>query len=283
MRARAPASSANLGPGFDVLALALSLYVEVEIVPAERFALSSEGEGSAIACDEQHLAAKVASAVCGHNRFSISVRSEIPLRRGLGSSAALAVAVAAAAGSPDPFKLAAGFEGHPENAAASVRGGLISAAVLDAGPVVRSFPLDPGLCFVAIVPEREIATGEARGVLASEVTRGDAVFNLSRMGLLLAGLADRSLLVPEAGDDRLHQSQRSRLFPEAPELLARLTKAGALASCWSGAGPSLLAICDGPLDAGRVREAGEASLDSLAVAGRALVLSPDLEGLVVGY
>ncbi len=282
MRARAPASTANLGPGFDVLALALSLYVEVEVVPAKSFSLSSQGEGSAIACDEKHLAAKVALAVCGHDRVAIRIRSEIPLRRGLGSSAALAVAVAAAAGAPDPFQVAAEFEGHPENAAASIRGGLVCAAVLGAGPVLRSFPLDEGLSFVVIVPERELSTREARAALSPELSRSDVVFNLSRMALLLAGLADRSLLVPEAGQDRVHQSQRSRLFPEASEILARLTRAGALTSCWSGAGPSLLAICDGPLRAGLVRDAGEAALADLGVSGRALVLEPDLEGLVVG-
>ncbi|MGD0944533.1 MAG: homoserine kinase [Acidimicrobiales bacterium] len=281
MRARAPASSANLGPGFDVLALALALYVEVEIVPAERFSLSSEGEGSAIACDGQHLAAQVASAVCGHDRLAIRIRSEIPIRRGLGSSAALAVAVAAAAGAPDPLKVAGGFEGHLENAAASVSGGLVSAALLDTGPVLRRFPLDPGLAFVLLIPERELATSEARRALKPDVTRADAVFNLSRMALLLAGLADRSVLIGDAGDDRLHQFERSRLFPEAAELLARLAKAGALVSCWSGAGPSLLGICDGPLAAARVRDAGEAALEAVAVPGRAVVLSPDLEGLVL--
>jgi homoserine kinase len=281
VRARAPASSANLGPGFDVLALALSLYVEVEIVPAARFSLTSEGEGSAIECDEGHLAAQVALAVCGHDRLEIKIRSEIPLRRGLGSSAALAAAVAAAAGAADPFKVAASFEGHLENAAASVSGGLISAALLDAGPVVCRLPLDPELCFVVLVPERELATSEARSVLNAEVSRADAVFNLSRMALLLAGLADRRVLVADAGDDRLHQSARVSLFPEAPELLARLVKAGALVSCWSGAGPSLLAICDGALGAQRVREAGEVALEAVDLPGRALVLAPDLNGLVL--
>jgi homoserine kinase len=263
------------------LALALALYVEVEIVPAARLSLSSEGEGSTVACDEDHLAAKIARAVCGHDRLAISVRSEIPMRRGLGSSAALSVAAAAAAGAADPLKVAAGFEGHGENAAASLRGGLVSAALLDTGPVVRRFPLDPALSFVVLVPDRELATSEARTVLDDLVPRDDAVFNMSRMSLLLAGLADHTLLTGDASQDRLHQSQRSRLFPEAPELLARLDKAGALMSCWSGAGPSLLGVCDGALSAARVREAGEVALRAVAVPGRAIVVSPDLGGLVL--
>jgi homoserine kinase len=281
MRARVPASSANLGPGFDVLALAVALYVEVEVVPAARLSLATEGEGSSVACDEDHLAARIARAVCGHDNLAIRIRSEIPMRRGLGSSAALSVAVAAAAGAADPLAVAAGFEGHAENAAASLRGGLVSAALLDTGPVVRRFPLDPGISFVVLVPERELATTDARRVLGDLVTRGDAVFNMSHMGLVLAGLADRTLLSQDAGEDRLHQSQRAHLFPEAPELLARLNKAGALMSCWSGAGPSLLGICDGPSSAERVREAGDAALEEMAVPGHAIVLSPDLEGLVL--
>jgi homoserine kinase len=281
MRARAPASSANLGPGFDVLALALALYAEVEVVASDRLSVHSEGEGSGLARDHSHLAARVVSAVHGHDRFAIRVRSEIPPGRGLGSSAAVAVAAAAAAGADDPLKVVTGFEGHPENAAAAVHGGLVAAAVLDGGPLARRLPLDPTLAFVVLVPDRELVTDEGRRALEVQVPRCDAVFNLARMGLLVAGLADRTMLVAAAGDDRIHQSQRAHLFPEAAELLARLLNAGALMSCWSGAGPSLLAICGGPVAAARVRDSGEAALEALGVAGKALVLAPDLEGLVV--
>lgn len=281
MRARAPASTANLGPGFDALALALDAYVEVEIEPADGFWLTSEGEGSDLPQDATHLAARVASSVAGHGNVGITVRSQIPVGRGLGSSAALAAAAAAAAGSPDPLAVAAAFDGHPENAAASVHGGLVAATTTGRGPIARRLPLDPELVFVVLVPSFSLPTELARKALPQTVAHADAAFNLGREGLLLAGLADHRQLVAEATEDRLHQRQRAPLFPQAPALLAALVGAGALAACWSGAGPSLLAIChvDG---AGAVRAAGDGMLAEAGVPGRSLLLRADLEGLRVG-
>lgn len=280
VRARAPASSANLGPGFDTLAVGLDLHVEVEVEEAESFSMRSAGEGCELPLDATHLAARVAARVKGHDRLAIAVRSEIPVGRGLGSSAALAAAAAAAAGAADPLAEAAAADGHPENAAASVLGGLVTATVVDGRPVAASLPLDPALAFVVLVPERSLPTAEARSALPAGVPFADATFNLGRMGLLLAGLADWRRLVPEAADDRLHQYQRGKLFPEARSLMDALVASGALAACWSGAGPSLLAVCaaDG---AERLRDHGERLLESASVPGRALVLAPDLEGLTV--
>jgi len=280
MRARAPASAANLGPGFDVLAVALDLYVEVEIEPSPRLVVRSEGEGADLEEDAMHLAARVAIDVVGHDRLAITVRSDIPVARGLGSSAALAVAAAAAAGSKDPLGVAARVDGHPENAAASVVGGLVAATVVRGAVKAVRMALDGGLVFVAMVPERPLPTAKARQALPQQVGRADATFNLGRLSLLLAGLADRSLLIRESTEDRLHQDYRSPLFPEAPQLLARLVAAGAMASCWSGAGPTLLGICDGA-DGERVRAAAESAMEDIGVPGRALVLRADVEGLIV--
>jgi homoserine kinase len=280
VRARAPASAANLGPGFDVLAVALDLYVEVEVEPASRLTVRATGEGSDLAADATHLAARVAIDVAGTEHLAITVRSDIPVARGLGSSAALAVAAAAAAGAGDPLGVAARADGHPENAAASVVGGLVAATSVKGAIRAVRMPLDVGLVFLALVPDRSLSTSRARQLVPHQVSREDATFNLGRLALLLAGLADRSLLIRQATEDRLHQDYRSPLFPEAPQLLARLVNEGALASCWSGAGPTLLGICDGA-DAEAVKSKAESFMAEIGVAGRVLVLHPDLEGLVV--
>lgn len=282
MRARAPASSANLGPGFDTLAVALQLYVEVVLELAPALDISTEGEGADLPTDGSHLAAQVATELLGHQRFRLHVRSEVPVGRGLGSSAALAVAAAGAAGAAprEAFAVAARHDGHPENAAASAFGGLVAATVLADGPVAEPFPLDETLGFVVLVPDRKLATAEARAALAPHVEHRDAAFNLGRMALLLAGLADARRLRPEAAADRLHQDRRGRLFPEARALMDGLVAAGARAACWSGAGPSLLAICLAA-DAPRVQEAGGLLLAEHGIPGRALLLGADHAGLVV--
>jgi homoserine kinase len=281
VRARAPASSANLGPGFDTLAVALDRYVSVEVEPAPSLRVRSEGEGAGLFDDATHLAARVATEVLGHDRCAVTVRSQIPLSRGLGSSAALAAAAAAAAGAEDPFGVAAAPDGHPENAAASVYGGLVAATTVQGRPVHVNLPLSDELAFVAMVPERNLATPEARSLLPDAFSRADVVFNLGRMGLLLAGLADPASLTPEAAEDRIHQPARTALFPEAPRLLAALVDGGALAASWSGAGPTLVAIV--PRAATRaVQGVAEAALESAQVAGRVLVLRPDRVGLVYG-
>ncbi|MHB8294588.1 MAG: homoserine kinase [Acidimicrobiales bacterium] len=306
-RARAPASAANLGPGFDTLAVALSLYVEVDAAPAGALRITSAGQGAALPAGASHICAVVARQVVGHDRFAFTVRSEVPVARGLGSSAALAVATAAAVAactSQEPgaaagelgaarqaagelgaarqaaFEVAAAFDGHPDNAAACAFGGLTASATIGGVPTARRMSLDPGLAFVVAVPDVTLATADARAVLPTLVAHEDAAFNLQRMALLLAGLADSTALVPEATGDRLHQQQRAALFAESTELLAGLVACGALAACWSGAGPSLLAICRAPEAAGIARGAAEL-MERLSVPGRAIALEADTAGLVL--
>jgi homoserine kinase len=280
MRARAPASAANLGPGFDALALAVTSYIEVTIEPAGRLEVRASGQGAELPTDASHLAVRVAAQVTGHDRLRVEIHSDIPVGRGMGSSAALAVAAAAAAGAADPFPYGVAVDGHPENAAASAFGGLVVAAEVKGRPVYRRLTLDPGLRFVFVIPDRGLATEAARAALSRRISHADAAFNLGRMGLLIAGLADAAALVPEAGDDRLHQHARTALFPEAPAILAGLRVAGALTSCWSGAGPSLLAICPAASAEG-VAEAARSLMASNGVAGAVRVLNADLGGVTV--
>lgn len=278
MRVTVPGSSANLGPGFDVLAVALDLHVEVSVEPASRLELVASGEGRDLPADASHLAARVATEVAGHDRLRIEIHSDIPIGRGLGSSAAVAVAAAAAAGAEDPFAWGVRVDGHAENAAASAFGGLVAATTVDGAPVWRRLPLDPELAFVVLIPDRELLTTAAREVLPGQVPRSDAVFNLGRVGLLIAGLADHRVLVAEAGDDRLHQDFRAALFPEAPALLAGLRAAGALTSFWSGAGTTLLGVVR-RADAGTVAAAGERLMQAQRVTGRVAVLEADRGGI----
>lgn len=281
MRARAPASSANLGPGFDTVAVALGLYVEVEITPTGPLRIETHGHGSDQPTDHSHLAARVARHVLGHDDVSIVVRSEIPLSKGLGSSAALAVAAAAAAGAEDPLAVAAGFDGHVENAAASFHGGLVVAGLVEGQPVARRVPLDGRLRFVAVVPDRSLATPLARSVLPATVALADAVHNLSRLALLLRGLEDADELLPEAGEDKLHQPYRTALFPESAGLLEALRQGGATVSCWSGAGPSLIGICTSEASAEGAADAAGLAMESLGVAGVVTLLRADHAGLVL--
>jgi len=280
MKVRVPASAANLGPGFDVLAIALSKYIEVELSPAKSLEIHATGEGSDFPADESHLAARVARKILGHSNVLVSISSEIPLARGLGSSAALALAVAAACGAKDPLAEAIYFDGHGENAAASFYGGLVAAVKSDDKVAVRQFNLDERLGFVLLIPNKQLTTADARSVLPELITRQDAIFNLGRMALLLSGLADADKLITQAGQDRIHQNYRAQLFPEAEEIMTKLTEAGAIMSCWSGAGSAILGICaSGKVQS--VRDSGDLILASVGLEGKSEALSADHRGLIV--
>jgi homoserine kinase len=280
MLARVPASSANLGPGFDCLAVALTMYLEVSLELSDGFAISSEGCGAGLFDDENNLGARIAAGVLGHTNFAMHVKSEIPLTRGLGSSAALAVAAAVAAGAEDPLTISSRVEGHAENAAASLLGGLVVAtADVSEEVVARALTLDPEWRFVAVIPDEELSTVDARRVLPTRVPFADAVRNLSAMGLLLAGLADHHAFVEGAMHDYLHQPYRMGLLSFAQPLLDTLRQSGAAGSCWSGAGSTMLglAITD---KAEGVAAAARSFLHDQGVAGVVHVLDADRAGLV---
>jgi homoserine kinase len=280
MYARVPASSANLGPGFDSLAVALELYLEVTLELADSFEISSEGFGAGLYDNEDHLAVQVAAGILGHKNFKMHVNSDIPLSRGLGSSASLALAAAAAAGADDPLAVASALDGHAENAAASMFGGLVIASFSERdGVIARSLPLDEAWRFVVVVPDQELLTSEARRVLPSKIDFEDAVNNLNALGLLIAGLADHDTFVPSAMDDYLHQPYRMPLLPFAQPLLDRLLEAGAAGSCWSGAGSAMLGLATSDT-AADVADAARRFIIENGVPGVVLTLKADLGGLV---
>ncbi len=279
-RARVPASSANLGPGFDSLGLALARYLTVNATDAAEFRLTSRDQDGHILQDRAGMAAKIARAARGNDKVHLDVRSEIPLARGLGSSGALALGIALALGHPDPVALAVEFEGHPENVAASFWGGAVVSGVVSGHLETRSLRVDPELCCVVVVPEVEIATKEAREALPCQVSLEDASFNLTRALLLAESLGDVNMLAPELFEDRWHQGARTRLFPDAPRVLEILVESGARGAAWSGSGSAFLgltAVPVAPWVASRVAE----RLAELDVVAEVEVVMVDRIGAVV--
>jgi homoserine kinase len=239
VRVRVPASSANLGPGFDVLAAALGLWMELEVEERGRFEVRTD---LAIARDRRNLCVRGFSALRPVDGVRFTIRSEIPLSGGLGTSAAAYVAGLAAAdalngGGADVLSHAARLEGHPDNAAAALLGGF----VVCAGARAERLPVPDGLSAVLVVPDRAVRTAKARAALPAEVPMTDAVFNVAQASLLVLGLARGDLdLVARGLDDRLHQPRREPLYPRSMELVRRAASLGALGATISGAGPTVL-------------------------------------------
>jgi len=288
---RVPATSANLGPGFDVLGLALGLYNEIVYEEADRVSVTVEGEGAGRldtgAGNVVARAALMAHEAAGRPFTGAAIQcvNRIPTARGLGSSAAAwvggLVAANATLGSPldraAVLALACRAEGHPDNVAAALLGGLTVSCVSGDRVSAVSLPVPADLGWVVLVPRIESATREARALLPDTVTRADAVFNLQRMGLLLAALASgRVDVLGVAMEDRLHQPQRQALFPWMEAVRRAALDAGALGCVLSGAGPSLLAAVRGA--AQPVARAMEGALSLAGVAGRALLLPVDTGG-----
>lgn len=236
---RVPASSANLGPGFDVLAGALSLHLELEVIETGAFAVVTELD---VPRDQSNLVVRAFERLHPADGFEFRIASNIPLSGGLGSSAAATVAGLMAADhlfelDADLLALATELEGHPDNAAAALEGGFV---ICHAGTVHR---FDPplGLEGVIVVPSEPVATMDARAALADNVPLRDAVANVGAVAALVRGLSisDWDLIAAGLGD-RLHQPYRAHLYPRSMELLERAPQLGALGATISGAGPSVL-------------------------------------------
>jgi homoserine kinase len=256
---RVPATSANLGPGFDSLGLALGLHdvVRLRLAPAG-FEVTVQGEGAAvIPRTEEHLVARAVRAGFDHAGVAqpglrLHCVNGVPHGRGLGSSAAAVVAglIAARGCLVDPdalddatvLALATAFEGHPDNAAAALLGGCTiswqaGSGIPRAERIDVRADLDPVVCLPAV----ELSTSTARAMLPTMVPHPDAAFNVGRAALLIQALSRRPELLLEATEDRLHQSQRAPAMPQTAELLSKIRERGG-AAVVSGAGPSVLVL-----------------------------------------
>jgi homoserine kinase len=256
---RVPATSANLGPGFDTLGLALGIYdeVEVQLVASDEITVEVVGEGAGEVPDgADHLvvqALRHTLEVAGAPLTGLQMRcvNQIPHGRGLGSSAAAVVSgvVAARGLLADPgsidvatmLQIATQFEGHPDNAAPALRGGATLAWTGPAGPRAVDLEIDPRIGATVLVPDARLATSRARGVLPDQVPHADAAFTAGRAALLVEVLARRPELLLDATEDRLHQDYRAGVMAGTAELV-RALRAEGLAATVSGAGPTVLVL-----------------------------------------
>jgi len=253
-----PATSANLGPGFDSLGLALGLHDEVEarVLPSG-LSVDVSGEGAADVADagEKHLVVRAMRAafddlgVGQPSGLALRCVNRIPHGRGLGSSAAAIVAgvlaaralAGASAGPDDALPLASELEGHPDNVAPCLYGGLTISWM--AGPVARAVRLEPlaQITPVVVIPAAPVSTNVARGLLPAAVPHADAARNAGRAALLIAALTARPEALLDGTEDRLHQDYRAPVMPATHDLLGRL-RAASLPAVVSGAGPSVLVL-----------------------------------------
>jgi homoserine kinase len=236
---RVPASSANLGPGFDSFACALALHMELEVVETGHFAVETD---LSIARDRRNLAVRGFEKLHPPEDFTFRIRSDIPLSGGLGTSAAAYVAGLMAADhlfelDADLLALAAALEGHPDNVAAALQGGF----VICAEDRVARFDPPAGLEAVLVVPDESVRTREARAALPAAVPMHDASFNVAHGAMLVLGLERGDWDLVSAGlQDRLHQPHRAHLYPRSAALVGRARELGALGATISGAGPTVL-------------------------------------------
>jgi len=296
VRVRVPASSANLGPGFDTFGLALALYDEIDVTAVAgtgaRVEVTGVGAGEVPEDDRNLVVRSMARAfeLAGVPMPGVELRARnvIPHGGGLGSSAAAIVSGLMAAkgllepelvlGSDALLALATEIEGHPDNVAPALLGGLTIAWSTDGGAKAKRLIVHRGVSPLVCVPDFTVSTEHARSLQPDSVPYEDAVFNLSRSALLVAALVQSPELLFEATEDRLHQDYRASAMPETYELVMRLREAGH-AAVVSGAGPSILVLAADP--AARADAAGIVAARGTS-AWRSLMLAVDVRGATVG-
>lgn len=291
-----PASSANLGAGYDCLGLALAITnrieVEVRVWSRGLIELTVEGEGrNELTEDRDNRFVRGLEATLRAARgelpegvgWRISMHNQIPLARGLGSSAAATVggvlagnALASEALSmPEMLRIACEIEGHPDNAAAALLGGFVVSAAGDDGVEAIRFDAPRDLRAVLFIPELRLPTDEMRAALPDSVPLKDAVANLGAVAVGVAGLATgRYDLLARLTTDRLHEPYRAAVYPQLPRIVAAVRGAGALGACLSGAGSTILAFADSMAGITRIEAAFLAAAADTDLPGRVLVVEP---------
>jgi homoserine kinase len=244
---RVPASSANLGPGYDVLAAALSMHLELEVTEADEF--SVDAGGLPVSEGRDNLCVRAFERLHPADGLRFEIRSEIPVTAGLGSSAAAIVAGLMAAEHlyelaverDELLAQAAELEGHPDNVAAALYGGFVIASPSEDGLAATRFDPPEGVEAVVVVPHDAVSTEEARDALPAEVPLSDAVANMAAVSQLVLGIQRSDLtLIARGLADRLHQRHRAALYPRSMDLLDAAPGLGAIGATISGAGPSVL-------------------------------------------
>lgn len=283
---RAPASSANLGPGFDALAVALDLWNEIDIdVAGDEDRVAVSGDDAALLDGRENLTLKSMRYLADRQGralppISLTATVKVPVARGLGSSAAALVSGLLAANHLLDLRLtraelyahAWNMEGHGDNVGAAMYGGAILALPGVAEPVCLANGLDLGLVAVLFIPEATGATWAARAALPTTIPHPDAAFNVATASGLAVGLLTRNHAAIAAGmHDRLHEPYRARLFPHLTAMVDAARAAGAVGACLSGAGPSILSLCV-PETAAAVETAFQHTAAQIGVPGRCAVL-----------
>ena len=257
---KVPATTANLGPGFDTLGMALDMYNHISMEETgDGLVIDVAGNGAEkIPADASNLVYKAADVVFKKVNYrpsglKITMQNNIPMARGLGSSAAVIVGGMVAANHISGCQLshdqilhmATCMEGHPDNVAPALFGGIITSAQFDNETVYRKIEPPANLTTVVAIPDYELSTEKARGTLPVEVPLRDAVYNMSRVSLLVWAFINGDMeLLGKAMDDKLHQPYRMHLIPGMREVAQAAKDAGAYSFALSGAGPTLIAFCE---------------------------------------
>jgi homoserine kinase len=293
MRVRVPASTANLGSGFDAVGLALQMHLEVEAIPGgSDLRIEARGlNASQLPLDKSNLIYRQMREQAGDSMprgLSLRIDNGIPLTRGFGSSAAATVAGIALGlwvknGTPPErqpvIDAASAVEGHPDNVSAAVLGGLTVSAVVGDQVITNSLRVPYGLEIVVVIPDRELSTQKAREVLPLSIPRAEAVFNLQRLGLLLTGLfLNKKELLIHGVADAIHQTRRTHLLPAMGDALGALNRErDCLGAFISGAGPAIAAFStNGGL---RLGELGAQAFRDQGIGAEYRVLAPDYLGV----